>query len=260
MQSMKQNRRLILKCCLALAATAAVLAAACSSDDDEPEPTPTRTPAPTSTPFPGIRDRATFSGTLTLDGAPLETDFLGARVVRDGLAGACQAEIPAVAGGQYELPVSADAEVRGCGAPGARIMLWAYVGESFIFSNETIAWPGDGADATFDATFSSADPGGASLPSTSLKGLLYDANNNMLPGGTVVEAYIGDTLCGVTSMRYGFVTEGYYTLSVAGPESVPACAKDAAIAFRLDGKPAEGTAVNDLGGGANGEEVTLTLR
>lgn len=253
---MKHALRLI----LGLAAVLAVFAAACSDDESDPGPTPTRTPAPTRTPFPGIGDRVTLSGTLTLDGAPLETDFLGARVVRDGLAGACQAEIPAVAGGQYELPVSADAEVRGCGAPGAQIILWAYIGDSFVFSSEAIAWPGDGAEATFDATFSSADPAGASSPTTSLKGLLYDGNQNMLPGGTVVEAYVGDTLCGVTSMRYGFATEGYYTLAVAGPESIPACAKDATITFRLDGKPADGTAVNDLGGGANGEEVTLTLR
>ncbi len=257
---MTYERRPPVRWRLGLAAAAALFAVACSGDDNAPAPAPTRTPAPTSTPLPGIDDRVTLSGTLTLDGAPLETDFLGARVVRDGLVGACQAEIPAVTGGQYELPISADAEVRGCGAPGAQIILWAYAGDTFVFSNETIAWPGDGASASFDATFSSAEPAGAGLPVTELKGLLYDANNNMLPGGTLVEAYVGDTLCGVTSMRHGFVTEGYYTLIVTGPESVPACAKDAPITFRLDGEPADGTAVNDLGGNANGEEVALTLR
>jgi hypothetical protein len=240
---------------------AAMIVVACSDEGGgAPSSTPTRTPAPAATPVPDVANRATLRGSLTLDGAPLETDFLGARVVRDGLVGACQAEIPAVSGGAYELPVSADAEVRGCGAPGATIILWAYVGESLLFSNETVAWPGDGAEATFDATFSSAQPAGASLPVTELKGLLYDANSNMLPGGSVVEAYVGETLCGVTSMRHGFVTEGYYTLIVAGPESVPACAKDAPILFRIDGAPAEGTAINDLGGNANGEEVNLTLR
>jgi hypothetical protein len=96
---------------------------------------------------------------------------------------------------------------------------------------------------------------------TELKGLLYDANGVSLPAGTVIEAYIGETLCGVTSLRYADATEGYYTLIVAGPELVPACAEGAEITFRLDGAPAAQTAVNDLNASAEAErEINLTPR
>jgi hypothetical protein len=216
---------------------------------------------PTFTPIPGVAERVTLSGNLTLDGVPLETQFLGARVMREGRVAACQDAIPAVIGGEYELPVAAAAEVRGCGVPGAEIVLWAHVSDDlFVFSNETIAWPGDGGEAKFDATFSLADPAGATGPVTELKGLLFDADGKMLPGGSVVEAFIGETLCGETSLRHADATEGYYTLIVVGPQSIPACAEGASIAFRIDGAPADGTAVNDLGAGTNGEEVNLTLR
>jgi hypothetical protein len=140
------------------------------------------------------------------------------------------------------------------------MLLWAYIGDRFVFSQETAPWPGSGASATFDATFSTADPLGAGAPVTELKGLLYDAENVSLPAGTVVEAYIGETLCGVTSLRYADATEGYYTLFVSGPELVPACAEGAEITFRLGGKPAAQIAVNDLNASAEAErEVDLTL-
>ena len=248
--------------CAAIALLALAMVACSDDGDDNAPPTETLvTRVPTFTPIPGVAERVTLRGNLTLDGAPLETQFLGARVVRDGLAAACQDTIPSVAGGEYELPVAANAEVRGCGAPGAEIVLWAHVSDDlFVYSKETLAWPGDGGEATFDATFSLADPAGATLPVTGIKGLLFDADGEMLPGGSVVEAFIGGTLCGETSLRYADATEGYYTLIVAGPESLPACAEGAPIEFRIDGKPADGTAINDLGAGANGEEVNLTLR
>jgi hypothetical protein len=242
-----------------------VLAAlACGGDGDSASPTATvrpATPVPTRTPEPGVADRVTLAGALTVDGAPLDTQFLGARVLRDGLTAACQAEIPDVAGGVYELPVSAEGEVRGCGGEGATIILWAYVGEQFVFSQETLPWPGDGATATFDATFSTADPLGAGTPVTEIKGLLFDTQGRSLPKGSVVEAYVGDTLCGITSMRDPDATEGYYTLIVAGPEAIPACGDGAPITFRIDGKPAAGAAINDLGRSAEEErEVNLTLQ
>ena len=140
-------------------------------------------------------------------------------------------------------------------------MLWAYVDEQFLYSLETVAWPGSGGDATFDATFSAADPLGAGVPVTGLKGLLFGADGMSLPGGTVVEAYIGETLCGVTSLRYADETEGYYTLIVGGPEAIPACTDGAEITFRVDGKPAAETTVNSLNRNSEAErEVNLTQR
>ncbi|HYM16665.1 MAG TPA: hypothetical protein VEZ14_14010 [Dehalococcoidia bacterium] len=189
----------------------------------------------------------TLRGALTLDGAPLNADFLGARVIRNGLAAACQDKIPAVRDGRFEITVAADAEVRGCGAPGSEILLWAYAAGRFHFSMGSIPWPGDGAQATFDAAFSSATPAGASEPVTEFKGHLLDTAGRSLPAGTVVEAYIGDVLCGVTSLRYGGATEGYVTMIVAGPSSVPACAAGATVTFRLASRPATQTITNAPG-------------
>ena len=242
------------------AALAALAAVACSDDEPDRQPeTATSTPVATATNVPGIDERATLRGTLTLDGALLEAEFLGVRVVRSGLAAACQSTIPVVTAGQYEIEVAADTEKRGCGAAGAQVLLWAFVGDRYVYSSETASWP-DGASATFDATFSSAAPAGASTPATELKGLLFDRDGDDLPGGTVIEAYVGDERCGVTSLPYGGVTEGYYTLIVAGPEAVPACAEGATVKFRIDGKPTVQTVVNDLGGSSSGHEVNLTLK
>jgi len=211
------------------------------------------------TSVPGADERVTLRGTLTLDGAPLEAQFLGVRVIRSGLAAACQSTIPAVTQGRYEIKVVADAEGRGCGAPGAELLLWVYAKGAFIFSNQTTLWPGSGATATFDTSFSSDAREGASKPVTEFKGHLFDRDGSNLPGGTAIGASVGDVLCGVTSLRYGDGFEGYYTLIVAGPESVSGCVEGARLTFRLNGKPAAETALNDLGRGSEGHELNLTV-
>lgn len=237
------------------------LAVACRGggrDDSAKTATPA-SPTTNVTSMPGASERATLRGTLTLDGAPFDADFLGARVLRDGLAGACQDAIPTVAQGRYEIPVASDAEVRGCGVPGADVLLWVYK-DGFIFSKETTRWPGSGATVQFDATFSSAAREGTGKPVTEFKGHLFDRDGSQLPGGTVIEAYVGDALC-VTSLRRGDATEGYYTLVVAGPESVAGCAIGATLTFRLDGRPAVETAINDLGRGRDPhDELNLTAQ
>ncbi|MEX2246330.1 MAG: hypothetical protein WEC75_06555 [Dehalococcoidia bacterium] len=221
-------------------------------------------PSPASpTASPSLRDepgRATLHGMLTLDGAPFDAPFLGVRVVRDGLAAACQANIPAVERGAYRVGVADDADARGCGAPGGELLLWVYVNDGYLFSNQTTPWPGNGADVAFDATFSSASPRGAARPVTEFKGLLFDREGDMLPAGSVVEAYAGETLCGMTSMRYGDVTEGYFTLVVAGPEMVVGCAEGATLQFRVNDQLAAESAINDLGQGSAGHELNLSLR
>lgn len=241
----------------------AVAATACGgASRDDGATVATSTPvASAPTDIPGAAARATLHGALTLDGAPVEAEFLGVRVIRDGLSAACQDTIPAVFQRYYEVKVVADAEVRGCGAPGGELLLWVYTDDTFLYSQETLPWPGNGATATFDATFSSDAPAGASLPATEFKGHLFDRHGGRLPGGTVVEAFVGDVRCGVTSLRYGDVTEGYYTLIVAGPESVPGCTEGATLSFRLSGAPAVETAINDLaGGGENRPDLDLTLQ
>lgn len=212
------------------------------------------------TAVPGADERATLRGALTLDGVPLEADFLGVRVIRDGLAVACQYTIPPVEGGDYEIKVASNAEVRGCGAPGAELLLWTFVNDAFVYSTQTAPWPGGGATATFDASFSTGDREGASQPVTEFKGHLFDREGRELPSGTVIEAYVGEVRCGVTSLRYGAGVERFYTLIVAGPESISGCTEGAGLTFRLNGEPAAETAVNDLAGGSEGHELDLTVQ
>ena len=253
------NRTLI-----ALALTASMLigasVAACDRGDGggSTPPVPPATRDITYTPA-GAAGRITLTGTATLDGAPLAAPFLGARVVHDGLTAACQDEIPAVAAGRYSITVVSDGEVRGCGAPGADVILWTFVGDRYFFSTQSVSWPDGGSEVAFDAAFSSADSLGASAPVTEFKGRLHDADGAELPAGTVVEAYAGGTRCAVTSLRPAEQTEGFYTLVVAGPDAVPGCDQGATLSFRLDGQPAAQTATNDLASGASGHELDLTL-
>lgn len=242
------------------AAAVVFVAAACNDGQGGASKTATTTPVAAEPTAPGANEAVRLSGTLTLDGAPLEARFLGARVIRNGLAAACQNTIPAVMTGRYEITVASDAEARGCGAPGAEILLWTFTNDVYFFSNETTPWPGSGGTATFDASFSSAASGGASKPVTEFKGHLFDREGGELPGGTVVEAYAGDVRCGVTSLRHGDQVERFYTLIVAGPEAVAGCDEGATLTFRLDGDPAVETAVNDLGAGSEGHELNLTVK
>jgi hypothetical protein len=236
---------------VAWVAAASVVASACSNGDGGTALSPgSAEPA----------QQLSIAGAATLDGAPLVSDFMGARVIRDGRSGACQAAIPVVRGGRYQIRVLSEAESRGCGAPGAEIVLWAYADESFVFSSETLEWRTGGGPVTFDAAFSSSDPSGASRAVTELKGRLYDRDGKQLFRAAVVEAFVGDALCAVTSLRAGGETEGYYTLFVAGPDEVDGCARDGRITFRVDGEPVSGTATNDLAGNDGGREVDLTLQ
>lgn len=247
---------------LSVSAAVVVLAtAACGDERGGASKTATTAPVATGlTNVPGADERVTLRGTLTLDGVPLEARFLGVRVVRDGLAAACQNTIPAVVEGRYEIEVAAEAEVRGCGNPGAELLLWTFVHDAFVYSTQTAPWPGGGATATFDASLSSDVREGASQPVTEFKGHLFDREGRELPSGTVVEAFVGEVQCGVTSLRYGDAVERYYTLIVAGPESVSGCVEGARLTFRLDGKPAAETAVNDLGRGSEGHELDLNVQ
>lgn len=244
----------------ATAALVILAATACGGGGQGGAPK-TATSAPVATGVggvPGAAERATLRGTLTLDGAPLESKFLGVRVIRDGLATPRQYTVPAVTQGRYEIQVVADAEVRRCGAPGAEVLLWAYVGDAYVYSSKATSWPGAGATATFGASFSTAARAGASKPVTEFKGHLFGRDGSGLPGGTVVEAFVGDVRCGVTSLRDDF--QGIYALAVAGPESLSGCAEGARLTFRINGAPAVETALNDLVSGTNRAVLDLTVK
>jgi hypothetical protein len=217
-------------------------------------PLPGGSPLATPT-VPGSSDRVELTGAVTLDGAPLAARFLGATVVRDGLQASCQAEIPAVTDGRYRLPVVTDAEVRGCGGPGAVILLWAFT-DRYYFSTSSLPWPSDGKAVTFDVAFSSEQPDGVREAVTELKGKVLRADGSPAPGGAVIEAYIGDTRCGLGSVRYsGFVG---YNLSIAGP-SKAGCDAGKTVTFSVDGTAVPQTVINDLGQGTASHELDLTI-
>ena len=167
-------------------------AVGCSGVSDGSGGTATPTAAAVASGTQAAGGPALLQGSLTLDGTPAASQFLGVRVVRDGLAAACQRTIPTVAAGRYQIGVLDEGEMRGCGAPGSRLLLWIYVNDTFTFSRETVPWPDRGGPAAFDARFSSSEPAGASTPVIEFKGRLFDRAGAPLPSGTLIEAYAGD--------------------------------------------------------------------
>jgi hypothetical protein len=237
---------------VAILLVASVIAAACD-DDGDPEPAATATAESVPTRVP----RLTLIGSLTLDGAPFDAQFMGVRVMRDGLATICQAEIPPVSLGTYEIDVLSDVEARGCGEDGAQLLLWTYVNDVFHYASTTAEWQ-EGGTLPLDAAFSTADPAGASLPATGFRGTVTGADGTTPPAGTVIEAYVGDVLCGVTSLRSGDF-EGY-SLIVAGPEAIAGCSEGASVAFRIDGETALQTGINDLSFDDDGHVLDLSVQ
>jgi hypothetical protein len=77
-------------------------------------------------------------------------------------------------------------------------------------------------------------------------GEVFTPDGHQLPGGTRIDAYVGATRCGVTSVRRTGSYSGF-SLDVVGPDSVAGCARGATITFRFDGRPALDTAVNEPG-------------
>jgi fermentation-respiration switch protein FrsA (DUF1100 family) len=195
---------------------------------------------------PGARRRLVLHGKLTLDGAAFDARFLGAVVLRsDGLITPCQLTLSSVRRGRYEITVMADAEAHGCGAPGAEVVLWTFAGGKILYSRDTPRWP-DGGRRRVDASFSTSAPDGAVAPRVQFAGEVFTPDGHQLPGGTRIDAYVGSTRCGVTSVRRTGSFSGF-SLDVVGPDSVPGCARGGTITFRVDGRRALDTAVNEPG-------------
>jgi len=200
---------------------------------------------------------AVLHGRLTIDGRPLDAQFLGARVIRDGLPAACQQTIPAVPAGAYRIGVLSDAEAPGCGAAGARIVLWTNVDGQTLFSRDSAPWPKPGGAASFDSAFSTTDPKGAARPATEFFARVTRAGVPV-PAGTAVRAFIGDTLCASSSIRTFDGDVGAIVI-VAGPQRA-GCAEGGRITFDIGGTLAAETATNDLGSGGDEHNLDLTIR
>ena len=199
---------------------------------------------------------AVLSGQANLDGAPVDTAFVGA-VVRDGqLITPCQHDLPPIVGGQFEINVLGAADSAGCGRPGTEVILWIYVGDVKVFATTAVPWPPSGlAEVTLD--FSAANPIGAAAPAVEFFGEVYRADGQRVASGARVEAYIGDTLCGVGSIRDMGSFNGYL-LSIVGPGSIPQCLDGATVTFRVEGTNADETATNSRQP-SPGESFDLTV-
>jgi hypothetical protein len=177
-------------------------------------------------------------------------------VRRGGLITPCQYTLAPVRNGRYELTVLADAEASGCGAPGAQIVLWTFAGNQKLFAGTAAAWPGNGRPTTVDASFSTTAPQGAAPLTSDFAGGVYRRDGRTLGPGTRVEAYVGATRCGVASVRRTGNFSGYI-LAAVGPDSIEGCRRGARLTFRIDGRRALDTAVNQPG---RGMSLDLTRR
>jgi pimeloyl-ACP methyl ester carboxylesterase len=205
----------------------------------------------------GAHDRVVLRGNLTVDGKPFDARFLGAVVRRQGLITPCQYTLPPVVQGRYQIVVLADTESRGCGVPGSEILLWTFR-DRILYSRSGVDWPGNGGSTSFNGSFSTSAPNGDVPPMAQFNGELLGRDGGKLPPGTRVDAYVGDTRCGVASTRHGGSFSGYI-LNVVGPESIAGCTRGATLTFRIDGKPAIDAGVVNTPPGRQGS-LDLTLR
>jgi hypothetical protein len=226
-------------------------AAGCSGGDDSPSRAPDDVRNSTS--------RLAIRGSATLDGAPFDAQFLGAVVRQGRLVTPCQADIPPVSGGRYEITVLPWTEGRGCGVRGAQVLLWTFVQGRKLYTTSAVTWPRRGKVANFDAKFSTAAPNGDAPALSEFSGEVFDRDRRRLPPGTNIEAYIGSTRCGVASVRRAGTDFTGYVLTVVGQDSIPGCTRGAPITFRIDGRPARETYVNQLNGGARGSGAAFPL-
>ncbi|HET9729214.1 MAG TPA: hypothetical protein VFR41_07335 [Acidimicrobiia bacterium] len=185
----------------------------------------------------------TVHGRATLDGRPFDAPFLGAMVRKGGLATPCQADVPAVRAGQFEIAVLAAPSAAGCGESGADIVLWTFLNNRQYFATRSTPWPAS-SEITFDPVFRTATPMGLAPPRTEFAGQVFAANGAQVDHGRV-EALVGETVCGVASIRTSGDFVGFSLASV-GPSSIPACARNAPLHFTVNGRPAANATVNDL--------------
>jgi hypothetical protein len=166
-------------------------------------------------------------------------------VLRKGLVTPCQLTLPSVRRGRTSITVLADAEGSGCGRPGARIALWTFAHDRIIFSRETWRWPRH-RRLRIEGSFATARPDASVARRTEFSGSVFRPDGRQLPGGTRIDAYVGATRCGVSSVRRTGSFSGFI-LSVAGPDSIPGCVRGGTITFRVNGRLALDTAVNEPG-------------
>jgi hypothetical protein len=180
-------------------------------------------------------DRVLVSGTATVDGTAFDAPFVGAVVLKDGLVTPCQQALTPVVHGRYSVTVLAQAKSNGCGSPGSQVVLWTYSHNHILFSTNVAVWPHKRHTVAFTPRYSTATPAGAAPVTAEFTGGVFGPDGR-LPPGTLVEAYVGATRCGVASVRRTSDFFGY-VLAVVGPDSIPGCTRDAPLELRVNGHP-----------------------
>ena len=200
---------------------------------------PSRTPNGSLAPPP---DSVVVRGNSLLDGEPFDSTWVGAVVLKDGLATPCQSALPPVTNGEYTVPVLTATESSGCGEHGG----WTRSGRSQRTRSSSAPKPYPGprkarrrSTPTIRVRHQRGRTGRRAISGCGVR-----IRGQPLPAGTEVEAFVGATLCGVASVRSSVDFTGYI-LSVVGPDSIAACTLGAPLTFRIDGEPAAPTtAVN----------------
>ena len=203
----------------------------------------------------GAGRRVLVRGNFKLDGARFDSRWLGAVVLDHGLVTPCQLTLPA------DQPRSGR-DKGGCQRGGERLRQAGRADRALdVRARGDHLQPRDAGDGLATAScsvhgsFSSTRPNGAVGPRTELGGSVFRPNGSELPAGTRIEAYVGGTRCGVASVRRTGSFSGF-SLSVVGPDSIPGCRLGATIKFRVNGRLALDTAVNDPG---HSSQLDLTV-
>ena len=196
-----------------------------------------RAGTPESDRVPGASGRITVSGRITLDGEPLRGAYVGVMVRTGIIATDCTYSLEPVFDGTYRRIVPGNDELRGCGAPGAKLYVWAIVDGRLLVSQQALDWPLAGSKVTFDVTLSRAGPGGANGPAQAVYGDALDDHGQPLPAGTRIEARAGSAVCAAGDVapvsRVAYVT---YVLIAVTPAPV-GCADGATLRFYIHGRP-----------------------
>jgi hypothetical protein len=199
--------------------------------------------------------RAVVRGQARLDGAAFDARWIGAAVRDGGLVTPCQTTLPPIDAGHFEIAVFGNTESAGCGRAGAEILLWTFADERILFATTAVPWP-DSGTATADVEFATDEPLGAAPFTTGFSGEAYGADGERVAIGSRIVASVGDTVCGVASIRSSGSFNGY-SMYVVGPDSIAECRPGATLTFRVNGAPAVETAINSPDQGTN---LDLTVR
>jgi pimeloyl-ACP methyl ester carboxylesterase len=188
-------------------------------------------------------DRVTLSGTITLDGEPLRGAYVGVIVRRGRFATDCTYQLEPVFDGTYRRYLPGEAELAGCGGPGAKVYVWAMVGGKAVFSQQALDWPGPGWSSTFDVTMSRSDPGGANGPAFAVYGDALDDHGQPLPVGTRIEARAGSAVCAAGDVA-PVARVAYVTYVLIGVQPAPAgCGDGTTLRFYIHGRPSRESAI-----------------